>query len=84
MIGFGRAAREQADARDRAAAVLDFLHLQSVRERLVGTLPYGLQKRVELARALVAEPDILLLDEPMAGMNGNREERDGGICARRA
>ncbi|MGG7519621.1 ABC transporter ATP-binding protein [Allorhizobium undicola] len=78
MIGFGRAAREQADARDRAAAVLDFLHLDAFGDRLAGTLPYGLQKRAELARALVAEPDLLLLDEPMAGMTATEKNEMAG------
>lgn len=78
MIGLGRAAREQADARDRARAVLDFLHLDAFSDRLAGTLPYGLQKRVELARALVAEPDILLLDEPMAGMTATEKNEMAG------
>ncbi|CAN7656627.1 ABC transporter ATP-binding protein [Pararhizobium sp. LjRoot255] len=68
IVGLGRAKTEQVDARRRAAKILDFLHLSHVSDRLAGTLPYGLQKRVELARALVAEPEILLLDEPMAGM----------------
>lgn len=68
VLGIGRAPREESDARDRAGKVIDALHLGAVRNRNVGTLPYGLQKRVELARALVAEPKILLLDEPMAGM----------------
>ena len=49
--------------------VIDFLDLQSIRRTPVGSLPYGLQKRVELGRALAMEPEILLLDEPMAGMN---------------
>ena len=49
--------------------VIDFLEIQHVRKALVGRLPYGLQKRVELGRALAAEPKLLLLDEPMAGMN---------------
>lgn len=78
MIDLGRAARERADARDRAAAVLDFLHLDAFGDRLAGTLPYGLQKRVELARALVAEPDILLLDEPMAGMTATEKNEMAG------
>jgi branched-chain amino acid transport system ATP-binding protein len=73
IIGLGRTRREEADARRRADAVLDFLHLAHVRDRLAGTLPYGLQKRVELARALVAEPRILLLDEPMAGMTATEK-----------
>jgi branched-chain amino acid transport system ATP-binding protein len=73
VIGVGRARREQEEARARSQAILDFLHLTDVGERLAGTLPYGLQKRVELARALVAEPDILLLDEPMAGMTATEK-----------
>jgi len=68
LIGVGRARRERLDANERAERILDFLHLRPSRDRLISTLPYGIQKRVELARALVAEPDILLLDEPMAGM----------------
>ena len=68
LIGLPRACRERTDARARTAEVIGFLGLQDVQDRLVGTLPYGLQKRVELARALVARPRLLLLDEPMAGM----------------
>ena len=49
--------------------ILDLLEIQSIRKKIVGTLPYGLQKRVELARALAMGPKLLLLDEPMAGMN---------------
>jgi len=55
--------------REHAEHVIDFLEIQSIRKTPVGRLPYGLQKRVELGRALAAEPDLLLLDEPMAGMN---------------
>ncbi|MEH7839694.1 ABC transporter ATP-binding protein [Rhizobium laguerreae] len=73
IVGLGRARTEQRDARSRAFEVLEFLHLSHIGDRLVGTLPYGLQKRVELARALVAEPDILLLDEPMAGMTATEK-----------
>ncbi len=68
LLGLPRARRERADAHERAAEVIGFLGLREVQDRLVGTLPYGLQKRVELARALVARPRLLLLDEPMAGM----------------
>lgn len=68
LMGLPRARHERVDAQARAAEVIDFLGLNGVRDRLVGTLPYGLQKRVELARALVARPQLLLLDEPMAGM----------------
>ena len=55
--------------RAKVEAVIDFLEIQHIRKTPVGRLPYGLQKRVELARALAAEPSLLLLDEPMAGMN---------------
>ena len=68
IIGLGRARREREQARARAHAMMHFLGLEAVSERLAGTLAYGLQKRVELARALVAAPQLLLLDEPMAGM----------------
>ena len=68
IVGLGRARREREDARARAEEIIDFSDLRAGQDRLVGTLPYGLQKRVELARALVARPKILLLDEPMAGM----------------
>jgi branched-chain amino acid transport system ATP-binding protein len=68
IVGLGRARREREDAQARAEEIIDFLDLSALPDRLAGTLPYGLQKRVELARALVARPKILLLDEPMAGM----------------
>lgn len=73
VAGLPRARREQADARERAGRILEFLHLTPYVDRLAGTLPYGLQKRVELARALAAEPRILLLDEPMAGMTATEK-----------
>ncbi len=73
LAGFGRARRERDDALARSEAIIDFLDLRAVRDRLAGILPYGLQKRVELARALVARPKILLLDEPMAGMTATEK-----------
>ncbi|PYE24006.1 amino acid/amide ABC transporter ATP-binding protein 1 (HAAT family) [Rhizobium sp. PP-CC-3A-592] len=79
IAGFGRARRERLDARARAIYVIDFFQLSSLVDRPVGTLPYGLQKRVELARALVAEPDILLLDEPMAGMTATEKNEMAGF-----
>jgi branched-chain amino acid transport system ATP-binding protein len=64
-----RARRDEERLRARADEVIAFLRIQHIRNTLVGKLPYGLQKRVELGRALAAEPRLLLLDEPMAGMN---------------
>jgi branched-chain amino acid transport system ATP-binding protein len=69
MIWFGRARNEEMEHREKVEEIIDFLEIQHIRKTPVGRLPYGLQKRVELARALAAEPSILLLDEPMAGMN---------------
>ncbi len=68
-IWIGRAKREELRHRARVEEIIDFLEIQHIRKTPVGRLPYGLQKRVELARALAAEPQLLLLDEPMAGMN---------------
>ena len=70
----GRGRREEIRHREKVEQVIDFLEIQSIRKTPVGRLPYGLQKRVELARALAAEPDLLLLDEPMAGMNVEEKE----------
>lgn len=70
----GPAQGEERRHRMRVAEILDFLHLDRVAARPVGMLPYGLQKRVELARALAMEPALLLLDEPMAGMNSEERE----------
>jgi branched-chain amino acid transport system ATP-binding protein len=68
-LWLGPARREEMEHRRKVEQVIDFLEIQHIRKTPVGRLPYGLQKRVELARALAAEPDMLLLDEPMAGMN---------------
>jgi branched-chain amino acid transport system ATP-binding protein len=65
----GPALREEVEHRRRVEEIIDFLEIQHVRKTPVGRLPYGLQKRVDLGRALAAEPKVLLLDEPMAGMN---------------
>jgi branched-chain amino acid transport system ATP-binding protein len=68
LAGLGRVRDEEREALHRAREALAFFHLDAYADRLAGTLPYGLQKRVELARAMVAHPHLLLLDEPMAGM----------------
>jgi branched-chain amino acid transport system ATP-binding protein len=65
----GPARREELAHRKAVEEIIDFLEIQHIRKTPVGRLPYGLQKRVELGRALAAEPAVLLLDEPMAGMN---------------
>ena len=70
----GPARAEELENRLVAEKIIDFLDIQAIRKRPVGTLPYGLQKRVELGRALAAEPELLLLDEPMAGMNSEEKE----------
>ncbi len=70
----GRAEREEIQNRELAERVIDFLEIQHIRKTPVARLPYGLKKRVELARALVSEPTLLLLDEPMAGMNVEEKE----------
>jgi branched-chain amino acid transport system ATP-binding protein len=71
---WGPAQREEQKHRESIERVIDFLEIQSIRKTPVGRLPYGLQKRVELGRALAMEPDLLLLDEPMAGMNVEEKE----------
>jgi len=73
-VWWGKAQREEVENRERVERVIDFLEIQHIRKTPVGRLPYGLKKRVELARALAAEPKLLLLDEPMAGMNVEEKE----------
>ena len=73
-VWLGQAQREETENREVVERIIDFLEIQSIRKTPVGRLPYGLQKRVELGRALAAEPSLLLLDEPMAGMNVEEKE----------
>jgi len=70
MIYYGRSLREELKLRKEIEEkIVDLLEIEAIRKQVVGTLPYGFQKRVELARALAMRPEVLLLDEPMAGMN---------------
>jgi branched-chain amino acid transport system ATP-binding protein len=71
---FGKASRQEAQNRHYVEDVIDFIELEPYRKKLVGNLSYGVQKRVEVARALTLGPQILLLDEPMAGMNIEEKE----------
>ena len=73
-LWWGPAEREEIEHRRAVEAIIDFLEIEHIRKVPVGRLPYGLQKRVELGRALAAEPSLLLLDEPMAGMNLEEKE----------
>jgi branched-chain amino acid transport system ATP-binding protein len=73
LYWFG-ARREELEHRHKVEEIIDFLDLQSVRKATAGTLSYGLRKRVELARAMALEPQLILLDEPMAGMNFEEKE----------
>jgi len=73
-LRLGPAQREEIEHRHRVEEIIDFLEIQAIRKVPVARLPYGLQKRVELGRALAMEPDLLLLDEPMAGMNLEEKE----------
>ena len=74
LLRYGPAMTEEVEHRHRVEEIIDFLKIQEIRRTPVGRLPYGLQKRVELGRALAMEPDLLLLDEPMAGMNMEEKE----------
>jgi branched-chain amino acid transport system ATP-binding protein len=71
---FGSARNEEIEHRRRVEEIIDFLEMESIRKTIVGNLSYGLRKRVELGRALALEPTLLLLDEPMAGMNVEEKE----------
>jgi len=71
---FGWALKEEIEHRQTAEEIIDFLEIAPIRKKVVGVLPYGMRKRVELGRALALEPKVLLLDEPMAGMNLEEKE----------
>ncbi len=71
---FGPARKEEILHRQVVEEIIDFLELEPVRKKVVGMLPYGVRKRVELGRALAMDPSLLLLDEPMAGMNLEEKE----------
>jgi len=71
---FGWARREEVEHRRAVEEIIDFLEIQAIRKQIVANLPYGMRKRVDLGRALALEPKILLLDEPMAGMNVEEKE----------
>jgi branched-chain amino acid transport system ATP-binding protein len=74
LLRVGPALREEVRHRHKVEEIIDFLEIPQIRKTPVGRLPYGLQKRVELGRALAMEPELLLLDEPMAGMNLEEKE----------
>ncbi len=74
LLHYGPARDEEIANRRKVEEIIDFLEIEAIRKTPVGKLPYGLQKRVELGRALAMEPDLLLLDEPMAGMNLEEKE----------
>ncbi len=74
LIYFGKASRSEALNREYVEDIIDFMELEAYRKKTVGSLSYGVQKRVEVARALTLGPELLLLDEPMAGMNIEEKE----------
>ena len=74
LYWFGGAQREELEHRRHIEDIIDFLEISHIRKAVAGTLPYGLRKRVELARAIAIKPDLILLDEPMAGMNLEEKE----------
>jgi len=73
-IYWGMSQKEEIEHREAVEGIIDFLEIENIRKQPTGMLPYGLQKRVELGRALASEPKVLLLDEPMAGMNLEEKE----------
>lgn len=73
-IYFGKAHHEEVEQRRVIEEIIDFLEIEAIRKQVVATLPYGLRKRVELGRALALQPKVLLMDEPMAGMNLEEKE----------
>ncbi|MCK4792569.1 MAG: ABC transporter ATP-binding protein [Desulfobacteraceae bacterium] len=73
-VYFGKAHREEVEQRRVIEEVIDFLEIEAIRKQVVGTVPYGLRKRVELGRALALQPKVLLMDEPMTGMNVEEKE----------
>ena len=73
-VYFGKAHREEVEQRRVIEEVIDFLEIEAIRKQVVGTVPYGLRKKVELGRALALQPKVLLMDEPMAGMNLEEKE----------
>jgi branched-chain amino acid transport system ATP-binding protein len=73
-VYFGPARRQEIEHRELVEEVIDLLEIEAVRKRTIDGLPYGVRKRVELGRALCMQPSILLLDEPMAGMNAEEKE----------
>ncbi len=74
LLYFGWAHREELEHRKRVEEIIDFLEMEAIRKKVVASLPYGQRKRIDLGRALALEPKILLLDEPMAGMNLDEKE----------
>jgi branched-chain amino acid transport system ATP-binding protein len=74
LAGLGLCMKEEIKHRERVEEIIDFLDLQQYRRRIVGTLPCGIQKRIELGRALALEPELLLLDEPMGGLSFEEKE----------
>lgn len=74
FLYFGRERKEEIVHRHVVEGIIDFLEIKAIRKKIVGALPYGMRKRVELGRALAIEPKLLLLDEPMSGMNAEEKE----------